>query len=267
MTVDYDGGEYIMKQTIEALAMAAVGKKIAYEKSKKRYLMLTLLGGLSVGLGMVILVVIGGLLDPLGVPSMKIVQGLAFGIALSMVIMGGADLFTGNNFVMTVGALEKQISWFDLVKNWLFSYGGNLVGSIICASMFVLSGLASGNTAIYIEKIASLKMNATFIELLFRGILCNILVCFAVWCAYKLKSESGKLIMIFCCIFPFVTSGFEHSVANMTLFSLALLIPHGELVSFAGALHNLLPVTIGNSIGGGFFVGGLLWYSQSSAKH
>ena len=256
-----------MKQTIEALTVAAVGKKIAYDKSKKRYLMVTLFGGLSVGLGMVILVVIGGLLDPVGVPSMKIILGLAFGIALSMVIMGGADLFTGNNLVMTVGALEKQTSWLDLVGNWLFSYGGNLVGSIVCAYMFVLSGLATGNTATYIEKIASLKMNATFIELLFRGILCNILVCFAVWCAYKLKSESGKLIMIFSCIFPFVTSGFEHSVANMTLFSLALLIPHGELVSFAGALHNLLPVTIGNAIGGGFFVGGLLWYSQSSAKH
>ncbi|MEK4230670.1 formate/nitrite transporter family protein [Solibacillus sp. FSL H8-0538] len=250
-----------MKDVFDTISTAAVYKITTLQKSKFSYLMATLLGGLFVGFGMVILVVIGGLLDSAGVPSMKIIQGLAFGVALSMVVLGGADLYTGNNLIMTIGALEKKTSWLDLVRIWLFSYGGNFIGSLVCAYFFFMTGLASGHTGEYIEKISGIKMSASFSELLFRGVLCNMLVCLAVWCAYKLKSESGKLIMIFCCIFPFVTSGFEHSVANMTLFSLALMIPHGELVSLSGMLHNLLPVTIGNAIGGAI-IGSLFWYSQ-----
>lgn len=252
-----------MRDTFDAISMAAKNKITTYNHSKFNYLMLTLLGGLFVGFGMLILVTIGGLLDPAGVPSMKIIQGLAFGVALSMVIMGGADLFTGNNLVMTIGALEKRNSWLDLIRVWTFSWGGNFIGSLICAALFFQSGLATGDTALYIEKIASVKMNASFIELVSRGILCNILVCTAVWCTFKLKNETAKIMMIFCCIFPFVTSGFEHSVANMTLFSIALMIPHGELVSFMGMIDNLFAVSIGNVIGGSVFVGAIFWYSQS----
>ncbi|WP_332648532.1 formate/nitrite transporter family protein [Lysinibacillus sp. 54212] len=251
-----------MHETFQAISLAAKNKITTYNESKISYLMLTLLGGIFVGFGVLILVTIGGLLDPAGVPSMKIIQGVAFGVALSMVIMGGADLFTGNNLVMTIGALEKKTTWLDLTKVWTFSWGGNFLGSLLCAALFFMSGLAIGDTAQYIEKLAGIKMNATFIELVMRGILCNLLVCTAVWCAYKLKNESAKLIMIFCCIFPFVTSGFEHSVANMTLFSLALMIPHGELVSFSGMVHNLVAVSIGNAIGGSVFVGAIFWHSS-----
>lgn len=254
-----------VKGTFVSISTVAKKKVETLNTSKGRSLLGALLGGLFVGFGTIILVTIGGLLDPLAVPSMKIIQGLAFGVALSMVIMSGADLFTGNNLIMTIGALEKKTSWFDLWRVWLVSYGGNFVGSLICAYFFFMTGLASGATGIYIEKITIVKMNASFTELLFRGILCNTLVCLAVWCAYKLKSESGKLIMIFCCIFPFITSGFEHSVANMTLFSLALMIPHSELVSFGGMIHNLVPVTIGNAIGGSIMIGIAFWYSQSKS--
>lgn len=251
-----------MRKTFDEISNAAINKITAFNQRKFSYLMSTLLGGLYVGFGVLILVTIGGLLDPLGVPSMKIIQGLAFGVALSMVIMGGADLFTGNNLVMTIGALEKKTSWLDLTKVWTFSWGGNFIGSILCTALFILSGLAVGDTAAYIDKLAGIKMNASFTELVARGVLCNILVCTAVWCAYKLKSESAKILMVFCCIFPFITSGFEHSVANMTLFSVALMIPHSELVSFSGMIHNLFAVTIGNAIGGSVFVGAIFWWSQ-----
>ncbi len=96
-----------------------------------------------------------------------------------------------------------------------------------------------------------------------RGILCNILVCLAVWCAFKLKEETAKLIMIFWCLFAFITSGFEHSIANMTLLSLSLMVPHPDTVSLAGLAANLVPVTIGNIIGGAVFIGAAYWFANS----
>lgn len=249
-----------MRETIEALARAAISKREMYEKNKIGYLMVTALGGLFVGVGMIILVTIGGLLD--GVSMMKIIQGLSFGIALSMVMIGGADLYTGNNLVMTIGLLEKKTTFADLAKIWLVSWNGNLVGSIVVAMLFFMTGLATGATADYILKVSEAKMSASFSELLARGILCNILVCMAVWCVYKVKNEAAKILMIFCCIYPFVTVGFEHSVANMTLFTLAMLLPHGELISCGGVLHNLIPVSIGNAIGGAVFIGWAFWTSQ-----
>ena len=114
--------------------------------------------------------------------------------------------------------------------------------------------------------VASDKMNTPFVELLIRGILCNILVCLAAWCACKLKEETAKLIMIFWCLFAFITSGFEHSVANMTLLSLSLMVPHPETVSLAGLAANLVPVSIGNIIGGAVFVGAAYWFANTE-KH
>ena len=250
-----------MNDVLDKISSVAENKIMLLKTNKLNYLVATLLGGLFIGFGIIILVTIGGLLDPTAVPNMKIIQGLAFGVALSMVMMGGADLFTGNNLVMTIGALEKRTSWLEVVKLWGVSFAGNFLGSLLCAWLFFMSGLAVEATGAYIQKLAAIKMSASFIELLFRGVLCNLLVCIAVWSAYKLTSESGKILMIFCCIFPFITSGFEHSVANMTLFSLALMMPHSELVSVSGVLHNLIPVTIGNILGG-FIIGAMFWWSQ-----
>lgn len=252
-----------MKEAIAAISSAAVIKSETLGRSWISYLMLTMLGGMFVGFGVILLVTIGGQLD--GHASTKIIQGLAFGVALSMVILGGADLFTGNNLVMTIGTLEKKTTWKDTGAIWAYSYIGNFAGALLCALMYRMTGLASGGIGIYIEQLAIMKMNAPFMELLFRGVLCNVLVCLAVWCSYKLKSESAKLLMIFCCIFPFITIGFEHSIANMTLLSLALLLPHGDMVSVVGMFANLIPVSIGNLIGGALFIGGMFWHSQNGS--
>ena len=255
-----------MRETFEALSNAAVTRVRTLNKSKISYLMLTLLGGIFVGFGIIILITIGGLLDPVGSPYMRIIQGISFGVALSMVIMGGADLFTGNHLIMTAGLLEKKTTWFDTMKIWMASFIGNLIGSVLCAFLYFMTGLYEGAIGNYIDKIASVKMNAPFSELLFRGILCNVLVCLATWCSFRLKSESAKLVMIFCCIYPFITAGFEHSVANMTLLSLALMIPHSELVTVGGFFANLIPVSIGNIIGGAILIGTVFWYGQVERK-
>ncbi|MFA9556519.1 formate/nitrite transporter family protein [Evansella sp. AB-rgal1] len=253
-----------MKEVIVGFSEAAKSRVDQYNSSKSRYFVSTMLAGFFVGLGIILIFTIGGILEPTGFAGTRIVMGISFGIALSLVLMAGADLFTGNNMIMTIGTLEKKTTWPETYRIWTYSFLGNFAGSIVVAVLYFYSGLATGNTATFITNIASDKMTAPFMELLIRGILCNILVCLAIWCSMKLKSETAKLVMIFWCLFAFITSGFEHSIANMTLFSVALLVPSPESVSLMGMGANLIPVTIGNMIGGIVFVGAAYWYSISA---
>ncbi|MFD1926990.1 formate/nitrite transporter family protein [Sporosarcina siberiensis] len=255
-----------MKATIDILATTAVTKVNILHTSKSRYLVLAMMAGFYLGLGIILIFTIGGLLGPSDFAGTKIIMGMAFGIALSLVIMAGSDLFTGNHLIMTLGTLTKKTTWFETMQVWIFSFVGNFAGSILVAALFFYSGLATGETADYILTAASAKMNTSFVELLMRGILCNILVCLAVWCAFKLKEETAKLIMIFWCLFAFITSGFEHSVANMSLLSISLMIPHPETISFTGLVANIIPVTIGNIIGGVIFVAAAYWYANTDSS-
>lgn len=250
-----------MQEVLSAFSVAAQARVNQINRSKSKYFVSTMMAGFFVGLGIILIFSIGGVLAPAGFAGTKIVMGISFGIALSLVLMAGADLFTGNNMIMTIGTLEKKTTWLETYRVWGFSFVGNFVGSILVATLFFYSGLATGGTAEFITSVSSSKMNAPFMELLIRGILCNILVCLAIWCSVKLKNETAKLIMIFWCLFAFITSGFEHSVANMTLLTIALLVPHPESVSLVGMAANLVPVTIGNVIGGVVFVGAAYWYS------
>lgn len=255
-----------MLETIDKFGEMAVSKVNLLNKSKAKYLIVTMMAGFFVGLGIVLIYTIGGLLGPSGFAGTKIIMGIAFGVALSLVLMAGADLFTSNNMILTISSLTKKTTWYNTFQIWTFSYFGNFAGSILVAVLFFYSGLASGDTAHFITKAASTKMNTPFMELLIRGILCNILVCLAAWCSVKLKEETAKLIMIFWCLFAFITSGFEHSVANMTLLSLSLMVPHPETVSLAGMVANLVPVTIGNIIGGAIFIGAAYWFGYTEMQ-
>ncbi|WP_145019703.1 formate/nitrite transporter family protein [Paenibacillus sp. Y412MC10] len=249
-----------MKNTIQIVETAGVNKVSLMNRSIGKYFVSSMLAGLFVGLGIILIFTIGGLLAPVHAPAMKIVMGASFGIALSLVLMAGSDLFTGNNMVMVVSTLNKKTTWLDTLKIWLYSYLGNFAGSLLVAAIFVWTGLAKGGTAEFINSTAAVKMNAPFMELFMRGILCNTLVCLAVWCSMKLKEETAKLVMIFWCLFAFITSGFEHSVANMTLLSISLFIPHPDTVTWGGLAANLIPVTLGNMVGGSVFVGLAYWY-------
>jgi len=250
----------MFKDTLTALGNAAAAKAGFVNKSKGRYLTASALAGFYVGLGIILIMTIGGILSSAGSPFTKIIMGASFGVALSLVIMAGSELFTGNNLIMTAGALDGRVSWADAIKVWIYSYIGNFAGSAIVGAIFVMTGSASGKTAEFILKVSAAKMAGAFMPLVAKGIMCNILVCLAVLCAIKMKSESGKLIMIFWCLFAFITSGFEHSIANMTIFSIGLFIPHPETVSVAGMFANLIPVTIGNFIGGSIVLGGSYFY-------
>ena len=253
------GVNRLFSSEVEAVAEAAVKKKELLKSSWLRYIIAALLAGMFVGLGVLLTCVIGGALSPTNAPAAKIINGVAFSVALSLVVMAGGELFTGNNMVMALGAMEKKISWVDCLKVWAMSYLGNLMGSAALAAVFKTTGLINEGVQAFILNTSATKMSLTIPQLLTRGILCNVLVCIGVWCGIKLKSESGKLIMIFWWIFAFVTCGFEHSVANMTMLSLSLMLPAYAGVSFGGMLYNLLFVTIGNILGGAA-VGGAYWF-------
>ncbi|MDD5867154.1 MAG: formate/nitrite transporter family protein [Lachnospiraceae bacterium] len=239
-------------ETYQAVSSAAKNKVNFLKKSPVGYFIHSMLAGAYIGFGNILINVIGGLMK--GAPATKVVMGCAFGIALSLVVIAGAELFTGNTLVMTAGLTEKKISFADALKLLVLCWFGNLAGSALLAVFFHFSGLYTEPAQIFLATAAAGKMSAPFLQLVIRGILCNILVCLAVWCGFKCRSESAKLIMIFWCLFAFITCGFEHSIANMTQLTLALLDPAGQAVSFGGWLHNLLAVTIGNIIGGVCFV-------------
>lgn len=188
--------------------------------------------------------------------------GLPFG--LSMVILTGAELFTGNVFVMISGVLEKRVTKEQLIKNWVISYGANFVGSVFMAYMayFAMTSAANPQPAI---QIAQMKASLPFAVAFTRGVLCNWLVCLAVWGTMATTSVAGKLLAIFWPISAFVAMGFEHSIANM------FLIPHGMLyganVSIAQMMFgNILPVTLGNTVGAAVFVAGVHYIAYGTHK-
>lgn len=238
----------MFKDEVSAVACAAGNKAKFLKDNPAGYFIASMLAGAYVGFGVLLIFTIGGLLA--GAPYTKIVMGVSFGVALSLVVIAGSELFTGNNLVMSLGVMNKKVSFGETVKLWLVCWFGNLAGSILIALLFWSAGFATGDVGAFIAQTAATKMTVPFLSLLVRGILCNVLVCLGVWCAMKCKSESGKLIMIFWCLFAFITTGFEHSIANMTLMSVAMLSPMDAAVSISGFVYNLLVVTAGNMIGG-----------------
>ena len=244
----------MFNEEFDKVAGAAKAKSDLLKNNKLGYFVSAMLAGIFVGMAIMLIFTIGGLLTAAESPATKIVMGISFGGALSLVVFAGSELFTGNNFVMAVGSLNKSLSWVDTIKVWIVSFIGNLVGSILAGYMFYLTGLAKGPVGEFIANTAATKMSLPAQELFFRGLFCNILVCLAVWCTFRCKDDVSKLIMIFWCLFIFITAGFEHSVANMTLLTIGLLSPGTAAVSIAGYIYNIGVVTLGNMIGGIFFV-------------
>ena len=190
----------------------------------------------------------------------KIASACIFPAGLAMVIVAGSELFTGNS-LMVVALLSRRIGVGGLLKNWAFVFLGNLIGASIVTLIVVCSG-ALDSVMDTVVATATAKVSMGFFEAMLRGVLCNFLVCIAVWMAFAAKTVSGKILAVFFPVMLFVLCGFEHSIANMYyvpagLFAKMLGLGGGEGLTVANMwLCNLIPVTIGNVIGGAFFVGG-----------
>lgn len=249
-------GCIMYSKEISSLAHSAEVKSNLLKSSKAKYIISAMLGSLFVSLGIMLIYSIGGIMHHNEVNTYKILMGASFGVALSLVLMVGGDLFTSNAMIMTMGALEKTVTWIDAIKIWFASWIGNILGGILGAVLFVSAGLTSGKSDYIGEFIVSnalAKINTPAEQLIIKGILCNILVCLAVWMCYKLKEETAKILMIFWCLFTFITAGFEHSVANMSFLAMGYLIDPST-ITLGGYAHNIILVSIGNFIGGVLFL-------------
>jgi formate/nitrite transporter len=216
----------------------------------------------------------------LSVGLTKLIGGFVFSLGLILVIITGAELFTGNNLIV-MAFVSRKITSGQLLRNWGIVFIGNLVGALIVVFLVFLTGqwIAGGGTVgVTALTIANAKVNLTFLEAVSKGILCNILVCLAVYLCFSGRSVTDKIIAILFPITAFVALGFEHSIANMYFIPVGLLLKHspqvlattqeilGEipdlsnLTVYGMIVYNLLPVTIGNIIGGTIFIGIAHWF-------
>ncbi len=235
---------------------------------------LAILAGAFIGLGAMFATTTAAATSTLPYGVARLLIGLVFCLGLILVVVGGAELFTGNNLIVIAWA-SRKISTLALLRNWLIVYIGNFVGSLGTAALvflgkqYINGGGSVGEAAL---KIAVGKVNLGFVQALALGILCNGLVCLAIWLTYSARSVSDKILAIIFPISAFVAASFEHSIANMYFvpyalfikafdpaFALAKSIDLTSLTWGSFFLKNLLPVTLGNIIGGSMLVASMYW--------
>jgi formate/nitrite transporter len=241
---------------LSPLEMSKAISNIGESKAKETVFELFIFGvlaGIYIAFGAAVATAVlsGGTLDS---GLARFFAGSVFSLGLILVLILGSELFTGN-ILMSIGLIYQKYSFNRVLRNWLIVYFGNFFGALLIAWFVFKSGIfvqagtltAIGSTAI---KIAEAKLQLTFCEALFRGILCNMLVCLAVIMCISSKTIGGKILGIYFPIMAFVASGYEHSVANMYFLPAGMMAKAEFLSGFLTILHNLIPVTIGNIIGG-----------------
>jgi len=267
-----------MNSKTPAAIAEALTETIGVAKTKANTLRLTILGilaGVYIGFGaQLAIMVTHDMSSFLGAGMAKLIAGAVFSVGLMLVVIAGAELFTGNNLI-AISVLGGKAKFSGLLRNWTIVYFANLAGSLLLVLLMYWSGLWNMNGSLVGAQalsIANAKINLTFLEAFARGILCNWLVCLAVWMAISARTVVGKVWAIFFPIMAFVASGFEHSVANMFFIPMGLVLKGqaavvtaaglGEKLSHltvGGMVMNLIPVTLGNIVGGAFFVATLYW--------
>jgi formate/nitrite transporter FocA (FNT family) len=238
------------KKPTEIVEAACMLSKAKTQTNTLKLLVLGFLAGAYIAFGGTVAIATGkGITTPELVGLSKLVFGGTFPVGLMLVIIAGSELFTGNAALVPPGCYKGVSKWSGLVRNWALVYIGNFVGSL------------------FIAYLADSKVALTFAQAFWRGVGCNWLVCLAVWMAIAAEDIAGKILAIWFPIMAFVAIGFEHSIANMYFVPLGIFYgaTKANWVNFLTA--NLLPVTLGNIIGGAFFVGTIYWwlYGKTSA--
>jgi formate transporter FocA len=264
-------------------AMAEKAEEVGVKKAAMdcvRLLALAVLAGAFIALGAVFsTTVAAGASTALPYGLVRLLTGVVFSLGLILVIVGGAELFTGNNLIVMAWA-NRRVSTARLLRNWVIVYFGNFVGAFSTAGLVYLSGqYAFGNGSVGATALATAnaKTGLGFGQAVVLGVLCNGLVCLAVWLSYSGRTTTDKILAIVPPIAAFVAAGFEHSVANMYFIPVGLFIKAGAPEPFWSAigktagdypdltwgglfLNNLLPVSLGNIIGGAVLVGAVYWF-------
>jgi formate/nitrite transporter len=219
-------------------------------------ILLGILAGAFIAFGAEFATKIGAYIVNPGVASL--VMGACFTVGLMLVVIAGAELFTGNN-LMWMSVLAGQAKVSTMLYKWIIVFIANFLGSMLIVWFMFASGLVSGPVAEKAIAIATAKVGLAFWPAFFRGIMCNWLVCLAVWLAIASHDTVGKIFGIFFPIMAFVASGFEHSVANMYFIPIGMYIDTMGTITWGGFIHNMIPVTLGNIVGGAGFVGTIYW--------
>lgn len=237
---------------------------------------LAVLAGAFISLGAVFATTVASGSDALPFGVARLLSGLAFSLGLILVVVAGAELFTGNNLVVMAWA-GRRVTTLHLLRNWAIVYVGNLVGAagtvglVLAARQYELGDGEVGATAI---SIGVTKTSLGFGQAIALGILCNALVCLAVWLSYSARSTTDKIVAVIPPVTAFVAAGFEHSIANMYFVPYAIVVSGLDFADTIAGLPartsltwtdflvgNLLPVTLGNVVGGGVLVGGVYWFA------
>lgn len=242
------------------------GKRVMTQ-CRRRTFLLALLAGMYIAFGAQLSTVVTQ--DAAGFVGMgisRLLGGAVFSVGLMLVVVCGAELFTGNSLLVS-SLLDGEISWGKLAENWGLVLIGNLLGSLFMAWLLFETRLwQNGAVAKQAIAVATAKCQLDFWVAFVRGLLCNWLVCLAVFMAVAARDITGKLLACFAPIMTFVTSGFEHSIANMYFIPAGLLlkaelkVQEQALTWDAFLIGNILPVTLGNIVGGVLFVAGVYWY-------
>jgi nitrite transporter NirC len=255
--------------TIQSLSDQAEAKLGAQRLSLVSHLVRSMLAGMYVGACIVLIFTVGGALSKDFPALVKLLMGVCFGGALTFVVFAGSELFTGSNLVLTLGVLTGKASKKDLAANWIWTWVGNLLGSALLAVIVARSGVLAGEPVrSFVLKLVEMKMNLPAEQLLLRALLANWLVCLGVWMAARAKGDAARILLIWWCMFTFITCGYEHSVANMCGLLLGLLLPHDAAmhISWAGYAYNVGLATLGNILGGAMFVGGMYWLGSPNVR-
>lgn len=252
------------RDTIAKYAEAGAHKAQMARAHLLAFLIGSALAGAYIGFGDIFMFTVGAHADP---SWAHLVMGAVFASALTIVVFAGSELFTGTAMYMPFAVLRGDSSLGDMLRVWIACWVGNLAGAVVLAALLHMAGggvlLTDGSSEFF--AVVAAKMAAPGYELFARGLLCNWLVCLAIWMCGRTENDAAKIALIFWPIAIFVACGFEHSVANMFVFALALLGEHPETITLEGAVHNLAWVTLGNLVGGGLMVGLGYWVQERGA--
>lgn len=246
-------------ETLSAQADAARHKSDGL-RSPGRFLVSGMLAGAYIGIGVVLMVATAGPLLASGSGLAKLVSGLVFGVALTLVVFAGADLLTSAMMILPIGVLMRVLTPWRALAVLAATLVANLLGALVFAGLIVASGVLHSNApaGTMLAGMLAAKAEEGPVELFTRGILCNVLVCLAIWMSARVRSDVAKILLIFAAILAFISSGFEHVVANMTTYGVGLLSgdPHATWGLFAS---NVTWVGLGNLVGGAVVVGLGYW--------
>lgn len=248
-------------EALYKIEQLAARKLHIYTQSKLHYMLRSMIASMFIGFGVIVAFKTASFFYEIHSPFTYPAAALTFCMAIILIYYGGGDLFTGNTFYLSFSSLRKKMSWTKTIKLLALSYTGNVIGAILFAVIIWMTGLfASEHIHGFLLEVALKKVDATTLEIFTRAILCNWLVCLAFFAPYMMKTDGAKMFIMILLVFSFFIAGFEHSIANMSVFAISIAAGSWGTLSADQILHNLIPATLGNIIGGSVFMAMFYYY-------